>query len=89
VVELLLSEHNGECQTCDRNEDCELQSLAAELGIRELSIPAKNRNASTPRPGPGATAASSAAATGARVGHRTSAVSQNRGFDTVMVRRSP
>jgi iron-only hydrogenase group A len=36
VVGLLLSEHNGECQTCDRNEDCELQSLAAELGIREV-----------------------------------------------------
>ena len=37
VVELLLSEHNGECQTCDRNEDCELQALAAELGIRDIS----------------------------------------------------
>jgi iron-only hydrogenase group A len=36
VVELLISEHNGECQTCDRNEDCELQQLAAELGIREV-----------------------------------------------------
>ena len=36
VVELLLSEHNGECQTCDRSEDCELQALAAELGIREI-----------------------------------------------------
>ncbi len=36
VVELLLSEHNGECQTCDRNEDCELQSLASELGVREI-----------------------------------------------------
>ena len=38
VVELLLSEHNGECQTCDRNEDCELQRLAAELGIREIEF---------------------------------------------------
>jgi iron only hydrogenase large subunit-like protein/ferredoxin len=37
VVELLLSEHNGECQTCDRSEDCELQALAAELGIREIA----------------------------------------------------
>jgi iron only hydrogenase large subunit-like protein/ferredoxin len=37
VVELLLSEHNGQCQTCDRNEDCDLQSLAAELGIREVT----------------------------------------------------
>jgi NADP-reducing hydrogenase subunit HndD len=36
VVELLLSEHNGNCQTCERNEDCELQTLAYDLGIREL-----------------------------------------------------
>lgn len=38
VVELLLSEHNGDCQTCDRTEDCELQLLAAELGIREVPL---------------------------------------------------
>lgn len=38
VVELLLSEHNGDCQTCDRREDCELQSLAAELGIRSIAF---------------------------------------------------
>ena len=38
VVELLLSEHNGDCQTCDRSEDCELQALAAELGIRTISF---------------------------------------------------
>ena len=36
VVELLLSEHDGNCQTCERNEDCELQRLAYELGIRDL-----------------------------------------------------
>ena len=36
VMELLLSEHDGECQTCERNEDCELQSIANDLGIREL-----------------------------------------------------
>jgi len=52
VVELLLSEHNGECQTCDRNEDCELQSLAAELGIREVAYDGektrKRIDASTP-----------------------------------------
>jgi NADP-reducing hydrogenase subunit HndD len=39
VVELLLSEHNGECQTCDRREDCELQALSSELGIRMVSYP--------------------------------------------------
>jgi NADP-reducing hydrogenase subunit HndD len=52
VVELLLSEHNGDCQTCDRNEDCELQALAAELGIREVAYDGektrKRIDASTP-----------------------------------------
>ncbi len=36
VVELLLSEHEGDCQTCDRSEDCELKALAHQLGIRDL-----------------------------------------------------
>jgi NADP-reducing hydrogenase subunit HndD len=36
VVELLLSDHEGDCRTCDRNGSCELQSLAEELGIREV-----------------------------------------------------
>ena len=36
VVELLLSEHEGDCKTCDRNEDCELQTIARDLGIRKL-----------------------------------------------------
>ena len=38
VVELLLSEHDGNCQICDRNQDCELQDLASELGLREISF---------------------------------------------------
>ena len=33
VVELLLSEHDGDCKTCQRNDDCQLQELARELGI--------------------------------------------------------
>jgi len=36
VVELLLSEHDGDCQVCPRNEDCELQKVAQELGVREI-----------------------------------------------------
>lgn len=39
IVELILSDHDGNCQTCDRNEDCELQSLARNLGIREIEYP--------------------------------------------------
>ncbi|MBI9020958.1 MAG: iron hydrogenase small subunit [Verrucomicrobia bacterium] len=38
VVELLLSEHDGNCQICDRNQDCELQDLASELGLRDISF---------------------------------------------------
>ncbi|HPU86410.1 MAG TPA: NADH-dependent [FeFe] hydrogenase, group A6 [Candidatus Latescibacteria bacterium] len=33
VVELLLSEHEGECTLCPRTEDCELRELAGQLGI--------------------------------------------------------
>jgi NADP-reducing hydrogenase subunit HndD len=41
VVELLLSEHDGDCQVCDRNNDCELQSLAGDLGITDVPYPGK------------------------------------------------
>jgi NADP-reducing hydrogenase subunit HndD len=37
VVELLISEHCGECKTCVRNDDCELQSLAREMGILDIT----------------------------------------------------
>ncbi len=36
VVELLLSEHDGDCKTCDRNDDCELQTIARNLGIDDV-----------------------------------------------------
>ena len=36
VIELLLSEHEGNCQYCDRAEDCELKKIAYQLGIREI-----------------------------------------------------
>ena len=38
VLELLLSEHCGECYSCVRNGNCELQSLAEEYGITEFSF---------------------------------------------------
>jgi iron-only hydrogenase group A len=41
VVELLLSDHDGNCQTCVRNNDCELQSVAHEVGISQISFPGK------------------------------------------------
>jgi len=36
MVELLLSNHPKDCLICDRNQNCELQKLAADLGIREI-----------------------------------------------------
>ena len=33
IVELLLANHPDECLYCSRNNNCELQSLAAELGV--------------------------------------------------------
>ena len=36
VVELMLSDHPKDCLSCVRNKDCELQEIAAELGIRKV-----------------------------------------------------
>ncbi len=36
VVELILSNHPKDCLTCPKNTDCELQALAAELGIESI-----------------------------------------------------
>ena len=36
VVELILSDHPNDCLQCEKNGDCELQTLAARLGIREI-----------------------------------------------------
>ena len=36
VLELILSDHPQKCLTCAKNQDCELQQLAAEFGIHEV-----------------------------------------------------
>jgi iron-only hydrogenase group A len=33
ILDLLLSEHYGECYSCHRNNNCELQSLSKEYGV--------------------------------------------------------
>jgi len=52
IVELILSDHEGDCQTCDRSADCELQAIASDLGIRQITFAgAKSRrmtDSSTP-----------------------------------------
>lgn len=39
IMELILSNHPFECLTCRKNGYCELQTLASELGIREIRYP--------------------------------------------------
>jgi NADH-quinone oxidoreductase subunit G len=36
VLELLLSDHPKDCLICEKNTQCELQALAAELNVREI-----------------------------------------------------
>lgn len=52
MVELLLSEHDGVCQTCNRFADCELRKLANELSILDVRYEgdkkAKKIDVSTP-----------------------------------------
>ena len=38
VVELLLSEHDGDCPTCDRGDDCELRALARKMGVSTVPL---------------------------------------------------
>ena len=39
IVELLLAHHSQDCLNCDRNQNCELQSLAYKLNIKENRFP--------------------------------------------------
>ena len=36
ALELLLANHQGKCQTCDKNLNCRLQELAEKLGVKEV-----------------------------------------------------
>jgi NADH-quinone oxidoreductase subunit G len=44
VIELILSTHPDDCLQCPRSGDCELQTLAAEFGIRDQPFPKRLRN---------------------------------------------
>jgi len=52
VIELILADHPQECLTCGRNQTCELQQLAADFGIRDISfqrnVERRPRDKSTP-----------------------------------------
>jgi NADH-quinone oxidoreductase subunit G/[NiFe] hydrogenase diaphorase moiety small subunit len=36
IIDLLLSEHHGDCYACVKNKNCELQTLAQEYGVDNL-----------------------------------------------------
>src|SRR4030043_1293242 len=38
VIELILSNHPDDCLFCQRNQNCELQRLASEFGVRETRL---------------------------------------------------
>ncbi len=44
VIELILSAHPDDCLQCPRNQDCELQKLAADFGVREQPFEKRLRN---------------------------------------------
>jgi NADH-quinone oxidoreductase subunit G len=41
LVELILANHPAECFVCDRAENCELKSLASELGVKDIRFDTK------------------------------------------------
>ncbi|MFO7937702.1 MAG: NADH-dependent [FeFe] hydrogenase, group A6 [Kiritimatiellia bacterium] len=41
VLELMLANHPNDCLQCPRNGNCELQQLASDFGIREISFPSE------------------------------------------------
>jgi NADP-reducing hydrogenase subunit HndD len=44
IVELLLDNHVKDCQTCERDGNCELQTLAQQLGVRERLFEGERKN---------------------------------------------
>ena len=44
TLELILSNHEKKCLTCIRSKNCELQTLAEELGIDELRYEGENEH---------------------------------------------
>lgn len=53
LVELLLSNHPDDCLYCERNGNCELQSMAEELQVRERRIPGARMHYKLDKSSPG------------------------------------
>ena len=44
ILELLLASHNGNCLTCDRNQRCNLQTMAYEMDVRDVRFDGELRD---------------------------------------------
>lgn len=44
AIELLLANHPSDCLICERNGNCELQTLAHDLGVREIPYQGEKRD---------------------------------------------
>ena len=44
IVELLLSDHPSDCLTCQQNGRCELQTVAAYVGVRQMRFEGERRS---------------------------------------------
>ncbi|VBB06329.1 respiratory-chain nadh dehydrogenase 75 kd subunit signature 1 [Lucifera butyrica] len=44
VVELLLANHPQDCLSCQKNLNCELQTIASDLGIRKIRFDGEKKN---------------------------------------------
>ncbi|MBM3178580.1 MAG: formate dehydrogenase subunit alpha [Bacteroidetes bacterium] len=49
IVELVLTDHPLDCLTCEVNNHCELQSVAAEVGIRDVRYPKGKNHQDVPK----------------------------------------
>ena len=39
IIELVLTDHPLDCLTCEVNGNCELQTVAAKVGVRDVRYP--------------------------------------------------
>jgi len=49
IVELVLTDHPLDCLTCEVNGNCELQTVAAQVGIRDVRYPEGKTHLDTPK----------------------------------------
>ncbi len=49
IIELVLTDHPLDCLTCEVNNNCELQTVAARVGIRDVRYPAGKNHLDKPK----------------------------------------